>query len=215
MVKTQGGFSLAVEAGEFTDSEIIVMLGENGTGKTTFIRMLAGMLPPDEGSTPDGEELPQFNVSYKPQKISPKFDGTVRQLLHKKIRDAYLHPQFVSDVMKPMTIDPLLDQEVQHLSGEFFCVSLCSRVLLFLLCLGVCAQAKIKCQTLNAPQKTPRKTTQTTTKKGGELQRVALALCLGQPADIYLIDEPSAYLDVEQRILASKVCCVVLFLGRM
>ena len=41
MKKVQGGFSLTVEAGEFTDSEIIVMLGENGTGKTTFIRMLA------------------------------------------------------------------------------------------------------------------------------------------------------------------------------
>lgn len=43
--------------------------------------------------------------SYKPQKISPKFQGTVRQLLHKKIRDAYIHPQFVSDVMKPMSMD--------------------------------------------------------------------------------------------------------------
>jgi ABC-type phosphate/phosphonate transport system ATPase subunit len=42
---------------------------------------------------------------------------------------------------------------------------------------------------------------------GGELQRVAIALCLGQPADIYLIDEPSAYLDSEQRIMASKVGC--------
>jgi ATP-binding cassette subfamily E protein 1 len=43
--------------------------------------------------------------SFKPQKISPKFMGTVRQLLHKKIRDAYVHPQFVSDVMKPMSIE--------------------------------------------------------------------------------------------------------------
>jgi translation initiation factor RLI1 len=44
-----GGFELTVKAGEFTDSEIIVMLGENGTGKTTFIRMLAGRLEPDDG----------------------------------------------------------------------------------------------------------------------------------------------------------------------
>jgi hypothetical protein len=39
--KQQGGFKLHVEPGDFTDSEIIIMLGENGTGKTTFIRMLA------------------------------------------------------------------------------------------------------------------------------------------------------------------------------
>ena len=43
------------------------------------------------------------------------------------------------------------------------------------------------------------------TLSGGELQRVALVLALGKPADIYLIDEPSAYLDSEQRIQASKV----------
>ena len=43
MTKTQGGFRLAVKDGEFTDSQIIVMLGENGTGKTTFIRMLVGI----------------------------------------------------------------------------------------------------------------------------------------------------------------------------
>merc|ERR1712012_263695 len=40
---------------------------------------------------------------------------------------------------------------------------------------------------------------------GGELQRVALVLALGKPADIYLIDEPSSYLDVEQRIVAARV----------
>lgn len=151
MSKKLGDFKLAVDPGTFTDSEIIVMLGENGTGKTTFIRMLAGGLAPDEGAN-----IPQLNISYKPQKISPKSQGTVRQLLHEKIRDAYTHPQFGTDVLKPMQIETIIDQEVQNLSG-------------------------------------------------GELQRVALVLCLGKPADVYLIDEPSAYLDSEQRLVAAKV----------
>lgn len=151
MKKVMGNFELKIGEGQFTDSEIIVMLGENGTGKTTFIRILAGKLMPDEGGT-----CPVLNVSYKPQKISPKSQGTVRQLLHERIRDAYVHPQFVTDVMKPLMIENIIDQEVQNLSG-------------------------------------------------GELQRVALALCLGKPADVYLIDEPSAYLDSEQRLHAAKV----------
>ena len=40
---------------------------------------------------------------------------------------------------------------------------------------------------------------------GGELQRVAIALCLSKDADLFLLDEPSAYLDVEQRLLISKI----------
>jgi ATP-binding cassette, sub-family E, member 1 len=59
---------MEIEKGQFTDSEILVMLGENGTGKTTFIRMLAGLLQAD-----GDEQVPELNVSYKPQKISPKF----------------------------------------------------------------------------------------------------------------------------------------------
>ncbi|KAJ0172191.1 hypothetical protein K1T71_012164 [Dendrolimus kikuchii] len=152
MTKKMGDFGLRVMPGEFSDSEILVLLGENGTGKTTFIRMLAGNLEPDEGSG----SLPQLHISYKPQKISPKSQGQVRNLLHDKIRDAYIHPQFITDVMKPMKIEEIMDQEVQNLSG-------------------------------------------------GELQRVALVLCLGKPADVYLIDEPSAYLDSEQRLVAAKV----------
>jgi len=46
---------------------------------------------------------------------------------------------------------------------------------------------------------------QVQTLSGGELQRVAIVLSLGKPADIYLIDEPSAYLDVEQRVVAARV----------
>jgi ATP-binding cassette subfamily E protein 1 len=165
MTKGTAKFILHVEAGAFTDSEIIVLLGENGTGKTTFIRMLAGLLKSDEqvaceeAGDEDGAAecgVPELNVSYKPQKISPKFDGTVRQLLHKRVRDMYVHPQFISDVMKPLLMDAILDNGVQNLSG-------------------------------------------------GELQRLAVVLALGTPADVYLIDEPSAYLDSEQRINCAKV----------
>lgn len=92
--------------------------------------MQAGLLKPDTVEGGSDTEMPEFNVSYKPQKISPKFQSTVRHLLHQKIRDAYTHPQFVSDVMKPLLIEQLMDQEVVNLSGgELQRVALC-------LCLG-------------------------------------------------------------------------------
>jgi ATP-binding cassette subfamily E protein 1 len=112
MTKTMGDFKLTVEAGSFTDSEIVVMLGENGTGKTTFVRLLAGVLTPDVET--DKMELA---VSLKPQTISPKFLGTVRLLLIKQIKQAFMHPQFQSDVLKPMSLDNIMDQEVKTLSG--------------------------------------------------------------------------------------------------
>ena len=59
---------------------------------------------------------PVLNVSYKPQSISPKSEGTVRQLLHSRIREAYIHTQFVTDVMKPLMIDNIMDQEVHVFS---------------------------------------------------------------------------------------------------
>ena len=73
MQKTLGPFSLKVEAGTFSPSETIVMLGQNGTGKTTMVKMLAGLLTPDGGD----DQIPRFNISYKPQTIAPKFEGTV------------------------------------------------------------------------------------------------------------------------------------------
>ena len=120
MTKTLGSFKLTVEAGSFTDSEIIVMLGENGMGKTTFVRLLAG-------DTTDVETDKQaFAVSLKPKPISPKVPGTVRMLLLKQIKAAFMHPQFQTDVMKPMNLENIMDQEVKTLSGgELQRVAIC------------------------------------------------------------------------------------------
>jgi ATP-binding cassette subfamily E protein 1 len=114
--------------------------------------MLAGVLKPDDQTI----EMPRLNVSYKPQTIAPKFEGTVKDLLYTKLGNAWESALFKTEVLVPLDIESLLDNEVQTLSG-------------------------------------------------GELQRTAIVLALAKPCDIYLIDEPSAYLDSEQRVRASKV----------
>lgn len=114
--------------------------------------MLAGVLKPDDQTV----EMPRLNVSYKPQTIAPKFEGTVRDLLYLKLGNAWESALFKTEVLGPLDIESLLDNDVQTLSG-------------------------------------------------GELQRTAIVLALAKPCDIYLIDEPSAYLDSEQRVRASKV----------
>jgi len=43
------------------------------------------------------------------------------------------------------------------------------------------------------------------TLSGGELQRVAIAACLARDADLYILDEPSAHLDVEQRVRVTRL----------
>ncbi|CAL9009781.1 unnamed protein product [Prunus brigantina] len=133
MTKTWREFKLQVIEGEFTNSQIIVMLGENGSGKTTFMTMLVGLSKPDFGV-----EIPELHVSYKNQKINPRRATKVKDLLHEKICDSCTDPQFVTDVMKPLQIEQLMDQQITKLCG-------------------------------------------------GELQRVALCVCLGKPADIYLM----------------------------
>ena len=56
-----------------------------------------------------------------PSNIQIILQGTTRQLLHDRIRDAYVHPQFVADVMRPLKIDDIIDQEVEIFYK--FCVS--------------------------------------------------------------------------------------------
>ena len=128
------------------------MLGQNGIGKTTLLKLLAGILKPDDPTL----EIPKLNVSYKPQTISPKFQGTVKDILYTKLGGEWDTQVFKKKVLQPLDIDCIIDNDVQALSG-------------------------------------------------GELQRVALVLALGKPCDIYLIDEPSTYLDIDQRIIVSKV----------
>ncbi len=148
--KDFGEFELYITGGSVKIGESVGIVGPNATGKTTLVKMLAGIIKPDEGEIDN-----KVKVSYKPQYISADFDGTVRDLLFAKAYDTVNTSFFNGEVIEPLGIKYLMDKSVSKLSG-------------------------------------------------GELQRVAITLCLATEADIYLFDEPSAYLDSNQRMNAAK-----------
>jgi ATP-binding cassette, sub-family E, member 1 len=137
LVKDYGQFRLEVDEGTIKTPEILGILGPNATGKTTFIKMLAGAEKPD-----DEEVKLNAKVSYKPQYIQPTEESV-----------ASLHIK--GELLERFRLAHLLDKRMNELSG-------------------------------------------------GELQRVAIADCLAKEADIYMLDEPSAYLDVEERLSLAK-----------
>jgi ATP-binding cassette subfamily E protein 1 len=143
-------FRLAAEPGIIRRGEVVGILGPNGIGKSTYIKVLAGVEKPTSGSFDS-----RLKVSYKPQYLKADSDVTVQGLLRGATHD-FDTSFYQTEILKPMGLEPLMDQALTELSG-------------------------------------------------GELQRVAITACLSRSADLYLLDEPSAHLDVEQRMLAAKV----------
>ncbi|MEK6901269.1 MAG: ribosome biogenesis/translation initiation ATPase RLI [Nanoarchaeota archaeon] len=140
-----GNFQLITTRGTVYRNEIIGVLGENGIGKTTFMKILAGLLPVDQGTLSD-----TIRVSYKPQYLETDSEMIVGAFLEKAVA------RYTHQLVNPLGLDRLLTRKLCNLSG-------------------------------------------------GELQRVAIARCLAEDADLFLLDEPSAYLDVEQRLIVSKI----------
>ena len=145
LAKKMGNFTLTANEGTLHKGEIVGILGENGIGKTSFIKMLAGLIKPDSGEL--GQDI---KVSYKPQYLETDSEMTVGELLHEAVAK-YQH-----QLIRPLDVEKLFTQKLSELSG-------------------------------------------------GQLQRVAIAHCLSQDAELFLLDEPSAYLDIEQRLLISKI----------
>ena len=143
--KKLGNFNFKAEQSSLRKNEIIGVLGENGIGKTSFIKILAGLIKPDEGEV-DSE----VKIAYKPQYLDTESEMLVAEFLHEAVE------KYSNQLIKPLNLESLFAQKLSQLSG-------------------------------------------------GQLQRVVVAKCLSQDAELFLLDEPSAYLDVEQRLLISKV----------
>lgn len=153
ITKKLGNFELEVEAGEIHRGEVIGVLGPNGIGKTTFVKILAGILRPERGHVSSNATI---KLSYKPQFISKiDYQGTLKGFL--KDEGVNISSSFVrTELIKPLRLELLMDRYLEGLSG-------------------------------------------------GELQRAMIAAALGREADLYLLDEPMAYLDVEQRYAVARV----------
>lgn len=148
--KTFPSFRLKVSAGRIRQGEIVGVVGANSLGKTTFMRMLAGLIKPDSGKI----EL-HARISFKPQYLSQDYDGTVYDLLCTACDGVADLSSKEEQILFPIGVKKLYEKNVKSLSG-------------------------------------------------GELQKVAIAVTLARSADIYALDEPSAFLDVEDRIALAK-----------
>jgi ATP-binding cassette subfamily E protein 1 len=135
-----GSFELKAEPGTIQRHDIIGILGENGIGKTSFVKILGGVIK-------SKSSLADLKISYKPQYLE-----TNEELVSIFLKGSSEYEQ----IFRPLELKGLFEKKLSELSG-------------------------------------------------GELQRVSIARCLTQEADLYLLDEPSAYLDVEQRLMISKI----------
>jgi ATP-binding cassette, sub-family E, member 1 len=140
------GFKLEVKEGEIHENHVIGILGKNGTGKTTFVKCLAGQEEVTINNKKQKLTL-DLAISYKPQYLISEDETSVRDIIFKEKINKKLSSIFNLGVLQSKTIKEL---------------------------------------------------------SGGELQRFSIARCLAKDADIYLLDEPSAYLDVEERISCAK-----------
>lgn len=149
------GFSMKTKAGSLHKGEIIGILGPNGIGKTTFIKMLAGKLEPD--NKPENF-IKDLNLSYKPQRIvleKKENFMTVQDFLEKSIEDKIYETEF-KNMARSLGVEKNFEKMMNVLSG-------------------------------------------------GELQSVFILRAIWQEHNLILFDEPSAFLDVEQRLLVAKI----------
>jgi len=148
--KKYPSFSVSIDPGEVRKGDLLGIMGANALGKTTMMKMIAGVEKPDSGSIDK-----KIKISYKPQYLTNDVDIEVVTMLENANDGAIDGTTEEEQIIEPLRIKKLYNKSMKYLSG-------------------------------------------------GELQKVAVATCLLKKVDLYALDEPSAFLDVEDRIAVGK-----------
>ena len=156
------------------EGRVVGLIGENGIGKSVSLKILSGQLKPNLG---DYEEPPEWN------EILEEYRGTGLQKHFEKLAEDDVEASF-----KPQQVERLpevYEGIVRDLLSKADEKGLLEEV----------------AEKLDISQLLDRELQHLS---GGELQRVAIASTVLKDADIYMIDEPSSFLDVKQRLKAGR-----------
>ncbi|GIO91191.1 ABC-F family ATP-binding cassette domain-containing protein [Paenibacillus lactis] len=165
------------------DGDKIGIIGVNGTGKSTFLRVIAGLEPPDSGKISIGGRI---RVRYLAQ--NPEFapDNTVLQQVFEGELPEMKAIREYTETMELLELRPhdeALQQKLLKLSQQMDNLQawqLESDAKIILSKLGI-RNYDAKMGTLS----------------GGQRKRVALAAALIQPSDLLILDEPTNHIDNE------------------
>jgi ATP-binding cassette, subfamily F, member 3 len=175
-------------------AEKVGLVGSNGCGKTTLLKMILGQMPPDAGEIHQRKGL---RFGYLPQE--PVFSGekTVLEELHTSAAEILDLQKRLHDSAE--TLSGLHGSELKtamhqydRLSGEFEIIG------------GYRYETKIKEIAAGLGLEEKHYSLKTTQLSGGQLSRLGLAKVLLADASMLLLDEPTNHLDWDATLWLEK-----------